>query len=135
MQSTLGRDIQFCQGLPDLSDDLREINPKFNNILVFDDLMSQATESPMISLLFTQRRHRNSRVILLLQNMFPKGKFNTDISQNAQYMALFRSPNDRKQIGFMAGRMFDKTVHYSWLLMPKKQNDPLGIFSLIIGLG
>lgn len=105
MQSTLGRDIQFFQGLPDLSDDLREINPKFNNILVFDDLMSQATESPMISLLFTQRRHRNSRVILLLQNKFPKGKFNTDISQNAQYMALFRSPNDRKQIGFMAGRV------------------------------
>ena len=45
MQSTLGRDIQFIQGLPDLSNDLREINPKFNSILVFDDLMSQATES------------------------------------------------------------------------------------------
>ena len=57
MQSTLGRDIQFIQGLPDLSNDLREINPKFNKILVFDDLMSQARESPMISLLFTQGCH------------------------------------------------------------------------------
>ena len=52
--------------------------------------------------------HRNASVILLLQNMFPKGKFNTDISRNAQYMALFRSPSDRKQIGIIAERMFDK---------------------------
>ncbi|KAK3755127.1 hypothetical protein QZH41_005885 [Actinostola sp. cb2023] len=40
--------------------------------------------------------------------MFPKGKFNTDISRNAQYLALFRSPSDRKQIGIVGERMFDK---------------------------
>lgn len=66
MQSTLERGIQFIQGLPEFSEDLREINPKFNNTLVFDDLMSLATESPIISLLFTQGRHRNASVILLL---------------------------------------------------------------------
>ena len=70
--------------------------------------MDEAIESPIVSRLFTQGRHRNSNVILLLQNMFPKGKFNTDISRNAQYMAPFRSPNDRKQIGIFAERMFDK---------------------------
>ena len=78
------------------------------HVLVFDDLMAQATNSPHVSLLFTQGRRRNARVILLLQNMFPKGKFNTDISRNAQYMALFRSPSDRKQIGIIAERRFDK---------------------------
>ena len=40
------------------------IDPKFNNVLVFDDLMSQATDSPLLSLLFTQGRHRNASVIL-----------------------------------------------------------------------
>ena len=30
------------------------------------------------------------------------------MSRNAQYMALFRSPSDRKQIGIIAERMFDK---------------------------
>ena len=40
--------------------------------------------------------------------MFPKGKFNTEISRNAQYMALFPSPSDRKQIGIIAERMFNK---------------------------
>jgi len=108
LQSALGNEIQFTQGLPELSEDLRELNPKFNNVLVFDDLMAQATDSPILSKLFTQGRHRNASVILLLQNMFPKGKFNTDISRNAQYMVLFRSPSDRKQIDIIAERIFAK---------------------------
>ena len=91
-----------------MSENLEEINPKFNNVLVFDDLMAQATDSPVLSSLFTQGRHRNASVILILQNMFPKGKFNTDISRNAQYMTLFRSPSDRKQIDMVAERIFAK---------------------------
>ena len=55
----------------------------------------------------TLSRHRNASVILFLQKMFLKGKYNTDISRNAQYLALFQSPSDRKQIGIIE-RMFDK---------------------------
>ena len=98
------------------------IDPKFNNVLVFHDLMARAKDSPLVSLLFTQGRYRNASVILLLQNMFPKGKFNTDTSRNAQYMALFRSPSDRKQIGIIAERMFDKTARDSCQLIFKKRN-------------
>ena len=108
LQLALGDDIQFTQCLRELSEDLREINPKFNNVLVFDDLMAQAADSPVLSKLFTQGRHRNASVILLLQNMFPKGKYNTDITRNAQYMVLFRSPSDRKQIDIIAERIFAK---------------------------
>ena len=104
LQSTLGNKIQFTQGLPTLSEEY----PKFKNVLVFVDLMSHATESPVLSKLFTQGRHRNASVILLLQNIFPKGKFNTDISRNAQYMVLFRSPSDRKQIDILAERILAK---------------------------
>ena len=108
LKRALKKTIQFTQGLPNLSEDLHEINPEYNNILVFDDLMSQAIDSPVLSQLFTQGRHRNASVILLLQNMFPKGKYNTDISRNAQYLVLFRSPSDRKQIGIVAERIFAK---------------------------
>ena len=106
LKSTLDDEIQFTQGLPDLSEMI--INPKFNNVLVFDDLMSQATESPVLSKLFTKERHRNATVILLLQNMSPKGKFSTDITRKAQYIVLFRSPSDRKQIDIIAERIFAK---------------------------
>ena len=43
-----------------------------------------------------------------MQNMFPKGKYTTDISQNVQYLVLFRSPSDRKQVNMIADRIFAK---------------------------
>ena len=70
--------------------------------------MDLAVDSLIISKLFTQGRHRNASVILLLQNAFPKGKHNTSISRNAQYMVFFRCPADRRQIGITAERIFDK---------------------------
>ena len=70
--------------------------------------MAEATDSPVVSRLFIQGCHQNVSVILLLQNMFPRGKYKTDISQNTMYLALFRSPSDRKQTGIIAERMFDK---------------------------
>ena len=84
LKTSLGKSIRFERGVPELSEDLCEINPRYNNIIILDDLMAEATDSPVVSRLFTQGRHRNASVILLLQNMFPKGKYNTDISRNAQ---------------------------------------------------
>ena len=113
LKKSLGKSIRFERGVPELSDDLCEIIARYNNIIILDNLMAEATDSPVVSRLFMQGRHRNASVILLLQNMFPKGKYNTDISRNAQYLALFRSPNDRKQIGIIGERMFDKNrVHF-----------------------
>ncbi|XP_020907582.2 uncharacterized protein LOC110245632 [Exaiptasia diaphana] len=108
MKGMFNKEISFHQGLPNFTEDLREIDSSFNNLIILDDLMAEAIDSTIVSRLFTQGRHRNASVILLLQNMFPKGKYNTDISRNAQYIALFRSPSDRKQIGIVAERMFDK---------------------------
>ena len=106
MEMQLGSCIKYQHGLPDWSESLQELDPEIHHILVFDDLMNQAVNSPILSRLFTQGRHRNASVILLMQNMFPKGKYNTDISRNAQYLVLFRSPSDRKQINTIADRIF-----------------------------
>ena len=73
-------------------------------------------------------RHRNASVTLLLQNMFPKGKYNTDISQNSQYLALFRSPSDRKQIGIIGERMFDKNRVHFMNAYYKETEKPFGYF-------
>ena len=113
LKKSLEKSTRFERGVPELSENLCEINPRYNNIIIRDDLMVEATDSSVVSRLFAQGRHRNASVILLLQNMFPKGKHNTDISRNAQYLALCRSPSDRKQIGIIGERMFDKNrVHF-----------------------
>ena len=56
--------------MTELSEDLCEINARYNNIIILDDLMAEATDSPVVSRLFTQGRYPNASVILLLQNMF-----------------------------------------------------------------
>jgi septin family protein len=63
LRKSLGKSIRFERGLPELSE-------KYNNIIILDDLMAEATDSPVVSRLFTQGRHRNASVILLRQNMF-----------------------------------------------------------------
>ena len=57
MQSSIGKEIQFFRGLPEFKGDLREVDRKFNNVLVFDDLMAQATVSPLVSHLSNQRQN------------------------------------------------------------------------------
>ena len=114
MRRNMGKDIYFKQGLPEFELDLCDIDPRYNNIVVLDDLMEMAVDSPIISKLFTQERHRNASVILLLQNAFPKGKYNTSISRNAQYIALFRCPADRRQIGIMADKFLTRTNQPLW---------------------
>ena len=108
IQRDLQSRIRFVQGLPELEENLSNINNSKHTIIVLDDLMAEAKDSPVVSKLFTQGRHRNASVILLLQNMFPKGKYNTDISRNATYKVLFRSPGDCKQIDIMAEQTFAK---------------------------
>jgi hypothetical protein len=76
LRKSLGKSILFEKGLPELSDDLSEINTQYNNLIILDDLMAEATDSPVVSRLFTQGCHRNASVILLFQNMFTKEKFN-----------------------------------------------------------
>ena len=58
--------IRFVQGLPEYNDDLGDIDIGFNHILVFDDLILQAKDSVIVSKLFTQIRHRDASVILML---------------------------------------------------------------------
>ena len=96
MKRSLGHDLYFREGLPTFQLDLSGIDSKNNNIIVLDHLMDLAVDSPIISKLFTQGRQRNASVILLLQNAFPKGKHNTIISHNAQYMVFFKCPADKR---------------------------------------
>ena len=58
LKKSLGKSIRFERGVPELSEDLCEINPRYNNIIILDDLMAEATDSPVVSRLFTQGQWR-----------------------------------------------------------------------------
>ena len=75
------------------------LDSKQNNCIILDDFMHRATNDVEISELFTKRsHHQNVTIIFLLQNLFPKSKFMTDIKRNANYIILMSSPADEKSI-------------------------------------
>ena len=115
LKTSLGKSIRFERGVPELSEDLCEINARHNNIIILDDLMAEATDSSVVSRLFTQGRYRNAEI-----------QYKTDISQNAQYVALFRSPSNRKQIGIIGECMFDKNRPHFMNAYYKETEKPFG---------
>jgi Cdc6-like AAA superfamily ATPase len=98
--------VKFTEGLPQFDNSLSDLSKKNNTVIVLDDLMSLAQDSMLVSRLFTQGRHRNATVIMMLQNAFPKGKYNTEISRNASHTVLFRSNADRRQMNSISNRIF-----------------------------
>ena len=62
--------------------------PYRNSLL--DDVMNEVSSNATISKLFTRgRSHLGCSLVLMLQNIFPKGSQSRTISINAQYQVLF----------------------------------------------
>ena len=102
--------IEFVSGIPDYLDDQHYINTGKRNILVFDDLMTEAKCDQRVADLFTKgSHHRNISIVYLTQNLFPQGKACRYIALNTQYMVLFNNPIDRQQVANLARRIYPST--------------------------
>ena len=61
--------ISFIEGIPENLN--KHIDPKYRNLIVINDLMSETGNDKRITNLFTKGSHqRNLSAILLLQNLF-----------------------------------------------------------------
>jgi hypothetical protein len=61
--------------------------------------MAQSSKDKRIANLFTKgSHHRNLSIIYIVQNIFHQGKEMSNISLNAHYIVLFKSPRDKQQI-------------------------------------
>lgn len=97
--------IEFIEGIDALT--TLEFNPHQNNLIVLDDLMSEAGDSKQLSHLFTRgSHHSNLTVIYLVQNLFHKGRAHRDCSLNTNYIVLFDNPRDRMQPIILGRQMF-----------------------------
>lgn len=96
------RGVEFHKGMPD---DI-EISHNGPQLLILDDLMSDAF-SARVSDIFTKgSHHRNISIILVTQNIFHQGTHSRDISLNTKYLVLFKNPRDRQQFNFIARQIY-----------------------------
>ena len=99
--------IKFIRGIPHQLSEETFLDTDQRNLIVFDDLMSEAKCDQRIADLFTKgSHHRNMSVIYLTQNLFPQGKACRDIALNTQYLVLFNNPIDRQQVATLSKRIF-----------------------------
>ena len=99
--------IEFVRGIPDYLNDPKYLDTHKRNLLILDDLMTDAKCDSRVADLFTKgSHHRNLSVIYLTQNLFPQGKACRDIALNTQYLTLFNNPIDRQQVATLAKRIY-----------------------------
>ena len=96
--------ITFVEGLPG---DIQEmLDPRYRNLLVIDDLMSELCSDKLMTRLLTKGRHNNLSVIFIVHNLFYQGKEMRTISLNASYFVIFKSPRGHSQIVNLAKQVF-----------------------------
>ena len=67
----LGKDVEFCDGLPQNTDCLNDPKPK---LIIIDDLMCESSSGEaIVNLFMTGSHHNNLSVIFITQNIFHQG--------------------------------------------------------------
>ena len=95
--------IEFNQGIPNDIDNADYLDVSQRNLIVLDDLMAQSRKDKRIADLFTKgSHHRNLSIIYIVQNIVHQGKEMRNISLNAHYIVLFKSPRDKQQMSMLA---------------------------------
>ena len=102
-------EIILHRGLPESRSDIIDENnsSKQKKLLILDDLMEEAQQSDFVMDLFTRGSHHlNLSVILITQNLFPKGRHQRTISLNACYLVIMKNPRDMSQITYLGRQIF-----------------------------
>jgi hypothetical protein len=123
--------IEFNQGIPDDIDNIDYLDVSQRNLIVLDDLMAQSGKDKRIADLFTKgSHHRNLSIIYIVQNIFHQGKEMRNISLNAHYIVLFKSPRDKQQISMLARQIYPGKVQEFMMSYEDATSRPHGYLML-----
>jgi GTPase SAR1 family protein len=104
----LNKNVYFNQGVYE-----EKLDKSTRNLIIFDDLMKETIDNSFIQDLFTiDSHHRNTSVILISHNLFPKGKHSRTISLNTNYLILFNNPRDKTQINVLARQIYPENPNF-----------------------
>ena len=103
--------ITFIEGVPDNLDSL--VDPSRPGMVIFDDLVSELSNSRFLANLFTKgSHHKQLNVILISQNLFQQGREMRTIGLNTEYYIIFKNPRDRSQITHLAKQTHPGNVKF-----------------------
>ena len=125
IQKTVSPVVEFYQGIPsDINED-EYFDTKLNNLLILDDMMSEAGKDKRITDLFTEgSHHRSLSVIFINQNLYAS----KDPTQrrNCHYLVMFNNPVDKQSMITLARQMYPGKSEYFLKKFEKATKQPYG---------
>ena len=122
---TVSSTVEFIHGIPsDLEDD-DFFDPRINNLLILDDLFSEAVKDKRIRDSFTEEtHHRSLSVISISQNLFAS----QDPTQGryCHYLVLFNKPVDKQSVMTLARQMYPGKSEKMMKMFDKATRQPYG---------
>jgi hypothetical protein len=119
--------ITMHEGVPDRST-LEEFSfDKAPTLLIMDDLLADIVNNSEVHHYVTvMSHHNNMTIIMLMQNIFPKGTYARTISLNCHYMVLFRNKRDRNQVKVLGSQLMPGRGGYFMDSYKKAMTTPWG---------
>jgi hypothetical protein len=129
--------VHFVRGFDETI--INETDPSKPSLVICDDLILEMKDSEAAANLFMRGSHHlNMSIILIEQNLFPKGRQSVSMKTNTQYLVLFKSPADALGVATISKQMFpmsrgrflidsytDCTKEpYTYLIVDSKQSTP-----------
>ena len=106
LQSGLVQEVE--EGIPSIGE-VEELSKKYPNcLIVIDDPGQDRNLAVLADLFAVVARHNKVNVIVMTQNLFPRGRGARDVTLNATVLVLFRNLRDLNQISTF-GRQFQPT--------------------------
>lgn len=129
--------VHFVKGFDDSL--IAENDANANTLIICDDLILEMKDSDAAANLFMRGSHHlNMSVILIEQNLYPRGRQSVSMKTNTHYLVIFKSPADALGVSTLAKQMFpqqrgrflidayhDCTLQpFSYLIIDSKQSTP-----------
>ena len=103
--------MEFYRGVPE--DIKGYFNPKEENLLIIDDLMTQFHSDERMTILFSVgNSHNILSVIFIAHNLFHQGKEMLNISLNTYYNILFENSKRFQHISTLVRQMYPENSQF-----------------------
>ena len=105
MEQKLG--VHFIENNDMIIEQIKEFNTPA--LVIFDDMLNSTNLKAVAQLFTVYGRHLNLCLAFLTQRLFNNKEFFRQISQNSDYMGVFKNPRNSREIRTLASQITPKT--------------------------
>ena len=99
--------VIFLEDNDSIIDQLKELQSPA--LIIFDDMINSDNLRQIAQLFTVFGRHQNLSLAFLSQRLFNNNEFFRQISQNSDYLAVFKNPRNSMDIRILGGQMASKS--------------------------